>query len=197
MKKHVSKSTGVILLIALLFLLSCASTDQKQTELRDDLDYNKLGIAYAKKGQYDRAISNFSKALEMNPRDIRAYRNRGHAYAEKGQYDQAISDYTKALEMNPRDARAYNSLGWIFAAAREPRFRNGKKAVELSLKACELSDWKNGEYLDTLAAAYARMGAFENAVEWQEKALGSVELDKAIEAQQRLRMYQDRKPWPD
>jgi tetratricopeptide (TPR) repeat protein len=187
----------MILLIVLFFLFSCASTDQKQTQLRDAWAYNNRGIAYARKGQYDQAISNFNKALEINPRDIKAYHNRGHAYAEKGQYDQAISDYTKALEMNPRDARAYNSLAWVLATAKEPGFRNGKKAVDLALKACELSDWKNPEHLDTLAAAYARIGDFENAVKWQEKALKSPEFAKATEAQQRLHLYQEGKPWPD
>jgi serine/threonine-protein kinase len=77
-----------------------------------------------------------------------------------------------------------------------PSFRNGKKAVELALKACELSDWKNPGYLDTLAAAYARVGDFGNAVKWQEKALESPELANNTEAQQRLNFYLERKPWP-
>lgn len=188
---------GIILLIALFFLFSCASTGQKQTELGDGSAYNNQGIFYAKKGQYDQAILYFNMALELNPKDTKAYYNRGHAYADKGQYDLAISDYTEALELNPGEARAYNSLAWLLATAKKPAFRNGKKAVELALKACELSGWKNPGYLDTLAAAYARMGDFENAVKWQEKAFKFPEVSREADAQQRLRLYQERKPWPD
>ena len=68
---------------------------------------SNVGNDYAKKGQYDQAISDFNKALEISPRDAKAYSNRGIAYKKKGQYDQAISDYNKALEINPRYPEAY------------------------------------------------------------------------------------------
>jgi len=196
-KHRLNQSIGIILLIALFFLVSCASTGQKQTDLGDGSAYNKQGIACARKGQYDQAILYFNMALELNSKDIRAYYHRGHAYADKGQYDRAISDYTKALELNPGDARVCNSLAWLLATAKKPAFRKGEKAVELALKACELSGWKNPGYLDTLAAAYARTGDFENAVKWQEKAFMSPKIAMEAGAQQRLRLYRERKPWPD
>jgi tetratricopeptide (TPR) repeat protein len=66
-------------------------------------------LTYHKKGQPDRALADFNKALELNPRLAEAYSNRGWAYFEKGQYDQAIADCDKALELNPRLAEAYNN----------------------------------------------------------------------------------------
>ena len=162
MKNASNKTIWIILLIILFFLLSCASTQEKKTESRD-------GDFYVK---------------------------RGDAYDKKGQYDQAISDYTKALEINPRLAEAHNGLAWLLAAAKEPGIRNGKKAVKHALIACELSDWKNPNYLDTLAAAYARVGDFSNAIKWQEKALGFPEFARFKEPQQRLNLYRQRKAWP-
>ena len=63
---------------------------------------------------YDRAISDFNKAIEIDPKHAMAYSNRGNAYGEKGQYDRAISDYTKAIEINPRFAAAYYNRGLAY-----------------------------------------------------------------------------------
>jgi tetratricopeptide (TPR) repeat protein len=163
---------------------------------RDAKAYYNRGATYGKKRQYDEAISDFTKALEINPKDASAYNERGIVYGDKGQYDQAISDYNKALEIDPRDAVVYNNLAWLFATAKETRFRNGEKALQLALKACELTDWKNPSLLDTLAAAYARVGDFQNAVKWQSKALESPEIAKNKEAQERLNFYLQREAWP-
>ncbi|MBN2246332.1 MAG: tetratricopeptide repeat protein [Candidatus Aminicenantes bacterium] len=190
------KSISIILLMVLFFLFSCASTQQKQDESRDAKFYNNRGIAFAEKGQYDRAISDFNQAIKINPRYNKAYNNRGIVYRLRGQYDQAISDFNKSIAINPLDAEAYNNLAWLMATAKAGSFRNGKKAVELALNACRLSDWKNPEYLDTLAAANARVGDFDSAVKWQEKVLESSKSVETPEFQQRLHFYRERKPWP-
>jgi len=187
----------VILPTILFFSFSCASTPPKQNESKDAKFYNNRGAAYGEKGHYDQAISDFDQAIEINPRYNKAYNNRGIVYRLKGQYDRAVSDFNKAIEINPLDAEAYNNLAWLFATAKAPGFRDGKKAVELAMKACELSDWKNAEYVDTLAAGYARMGDFDNAVKWQEKALGYSKSPGPSEFQQRLNFYREHKPWPE
>ena len=196
MRNGVIKSVWIILPIVLFSLFSCASTQPKQNESRDPKFYNNRGTAFGEKGQYDQAISDFNKAIEINPRYIRAYNNRGIVYRLKGQYDKAILDFNKAIEINPLDAEGYNNLAWLLATAKAPGFRNGKRAVDLALKACELSDWRDAEYVDTLAAGYARAGDFDNAVKWQEKALRYPKLARPSEFQQRLNFYRERKPWP-
>ena len=163
---------------------------------RDARTYCNRGILYEKKGQYDQAISDYTKALEMNPRDAWTYYNRGILYEKKGQYDQAISDYNKGLEINPICWEAYNNLAWVLATANVTRVRNGEKALKLALKACELTDWKNPDCLDTLAAAYAREEDFENAVKWEEKAMESAEPAKRADWRERLECYKQRRPWP-
>ena len=95
-----------LLPVAFLLTAGCATV---KIPPPDALGYTGRGIAYVKKGEYDQAISDLTKALEIYPRYAEAYINRGVIYERKSQYDQAISDFTKALEINPRDALAYSN----------------------------------------------------------------------------------------
>lgn len=58
--------------------------------------YNNRGISYLSKGQLDRAISDFSKAIEINPKDAAAYCSRGITYFIKNEYDKAWNDFKQA-----------------------------------------------------------------------------------------------------
>ena len=90
------------------FLQIIEDVISKKIESRTAIHYFK-GVAYFKKGQNDKAIAEYNKAIEINPRLAEAYANRGLAYAQgKGQFDQAISDFNKAIGINPRYAMAYN-----------------------------------------------------------------------------------------
>ena len=67
------------------------------------------GLINKNKDEHDLALSDFNKALELNPMDAKTYYSRGNIYREKGDYDLAISDYSKALEIDPNYASAYNN----------------------------------------------------------------------------------------
>ena len=54
-----------------------------------------------KKGIYDLAIADCSKAIEIDPHYISAYNTRGVVYIQKGKYDLAISDFDKCISLNP------------------------------------------------------------------------------------------------
>ena len=92
-------------LLALMLLLVPSGFATAQTVLKDAEAYNHRGIAYDSKGQYDQAISDYNKALELNPMDALAYYNRGVAYYSRKDYDKAWDDVYKAqglgFKINP------------------------------------------------------------------------------------------------
>ena len=63
------------------------------------LAYMNRGIGYYDKGDYDRAIADYDKAIELNPKLAPAYNDRGNVYSAKGDYDRAIADFDKAIEL--------------------------------------------------------------------------------------------------
>jgi len=86
-----------------LLILACASSNKRYAD-----QYYEQGLVFYKSMEYDRSIDDFTKALEINPKDKenhKVYYMRGRAYMENRQYDQAINDFTKALEICPATDR--------------------------------------------------------------------------------------------
>jgi tetratricopeptide (TPR) repeat protein len=91
----------------------CTNVIQSGRESGDNLAvvYNNRAIAYHAKGEYDRAIADYKKAIDINPRNADAYYNRAIVHDAKGEYDRAIADLSKAIEINPSHVRAYYNRG--------------------------------------------------------------------------------------
>jgi tetratricopeptide (TPR) repeat protein len=132
---------------------------------------NSRGILWNQKKEYDKAIDDFTEAIKRNPNHVFALVNRALAWRNKKQYDKSIADYEHAIQLDPNYSVPYNGLGWFLATSPEAKYRDGKRAVELTRKACELTQWKDMNYIDTLAAAYAESGQFPEALRYQEMAL--------------------------
>ena len=64
-----------------------------------------------KNASIDRAIADFTEAIELQPDFADAYYNRGIAYHEKREYDRAIVDYTMTIGLKPDLVEAYNNRG--------------------------------------------------------------------------------------
>jgi tetratricopeptide (TPR) repeat protein len=154
--------------------------------------YNNRGIAYRYKKEYDRAIADYNEAIQLDSKGAGAYLNRGWAYHDKKDYERAIADTEETLRIDPNSDLACNNLAWLLATSPKDALRDGKRAVELATKACEATNWKNLDWIDTLAAACAENKQFDEAVKWQKQTLeDSVwEKENGKEARERLKLYE-------
>jgi tetratricopeptide (TPR) repeat protein len=164
----------------------------------DAIAYSNRGTTWLEKGAFNKAIADYNNALELNPNNANAYYNRGNAWKKKGDYDQAIADYVKTIKINPRNHNALNNFAWLLATCSDTSYRDGTKAVELAQKALAIRPKDN--YLDTLAAAYAEVGKFEDAIRTQERVIAQLKKegmkkDLIDEFKGRLNSYEEHKPW--
>ena len=160
--------------------------------------YNNRGLTWGAKGEYDKAIADYNEAVRLDPKNALAYNNRGSTWKDMGEYDKAIADYNEAIRLDPKYAEAYNNRAWLRATCPDVKYRNGAKAIEDATRANELSDWKDAAVLDTLATAYAELGKFDEAIEYQRKAI-ELETDEDMigEYVSHLKLYKFRKPYRD
>jgi tetratricopeptide (TPR) repeat protein len=159
--------------------------------------FNNRGIAWAKKGDLDKAIRDFDAVVRLDPKYAGGFNNRGLCWKDKKEFAKAIRDYEEATRLNPKDPRPIENRAWVLATCPDPKYRDGKKAVELARQAGELEGWKNRVQLEILAAAYAEAGQFDEAVRWQQKALDDPDYARAQgePARLRLELYQNKKPF--
>jgi len=152
---------------------------------------NDLGEVWREKGEYDKAIEYYEKALksdlknfdENHPTVATSWNNMGLAWKHKGKYDKAIEYYEKALmsylknfgKNHPNVATSWNNLGLAWASK-----SNYDKAIEYYEKALESALQNFGEehpiittYWNNLGGAYIEKGEYDKAIEYCEKALKS------------------------
>lgn len=145
-------------------------------------------------GRSKDAMADFGKALKLNKADGMVYLFRARCYCADEKYSAARKDFETAIRLSPKDAETYRQYALLQAACPKDRFRNGKKAVANAEQACELTEWKNWSALDTLAAANAEAGRFDEACRWAEKAASLTYGANRGQCLARLKQYQAGQP---
>jgi tetratricopeptide (TPR) repeat protein len=116
-------------------------------------------------------------------------------HAERGDYQRAIADFRQAISIDAQSAEAHRSLAWLLATCPDQRYRNSRQALASAERAAQLAAPGDAIVLDALAAAHANAGQFDRAIRYQQEAIVNVPGDFAGPLQERLALYQGRRPF--
>ncbi len=170
-------------------------------------DWNRhvnLGVALFSLGVTDEAVEEWTIASKLPRHDGSPYQYLGIASEKMGDLEQAIKFYDKALWYQPDGVQVCGRLARLLATCPDARLRNGPRAVKLAESACRSTEYGSCELMDLLAAAHAESGHFEQAVEYQQRALtmlrqaiaaGNAPAEVGSEYEYRLTLYLRREPY--
>ncbi len=136
-------------------------------------DYKKYtddGIELVYKGEFNKAIENFTKSIELKNDWEIPYFYRAVSYQALEEFDNAMIDYSKALSINDRMTDAYYNKAKITLSRKDIPNPDINKAIEDLNKALEL-DEKFVDALFAMAAAYKKLGDYHKSLEYLEKLL--------------------------
>jgi len=153
------------------------------------------GNSWREKKEYEKAIKDFDEAIRLDPKSATAFFCRGEAWSDKKEYGKAIKDFDEAIRLFPEYDAAYDRLAWLLATCPDESVRDGKRAIQMATRACDMTGWVSGWELATLAAAYAEVGQFDEALRYQTKALEDPDCRgvDGDEFRQRLELYKQKK----
>lgn len=173
--------------------------------------FGKGAEAGAADGHYQLGIAR-AKGLGVEQNHLQAaayYREaaqRGHGEAQNAlgylyrrgvgvskDFGEAVKWYQLAADQGVLEAM--NRLAWIFATCPDERFCNGEKSLEMA-KAATANN-TSASFMDTLAAAYARTGDYENARATMEALLSKVNVGSSRYKRYsgHLKKYQENQPY--
>ena len=95
--------------------------------------YRLRGSSYNKIGDISRAFSDYSQAIEKNPKNYKAFMLRAIAYFDNQDYQNAVQDTTKVIELRPKEARAFALRSFSYARIGDYEKANEDYAMAESL----------------------------------------------------------------
>jgi tetratricopeptide (TPR) repeat protein len=132
------------------------TADQASKLLGHNVIYYKRGFSYAAKGDFERAIADYGRAIELDPGNADYWIGRGVTRLRKG--DDAIADFDRAIQLKPDNALAYNNRAAAYSGKRD-----FGRAVEDYSRAIALNP-RDPYFYQHRAQAYRALGEHDRAI---------------------------------
>jgi len=142
------------------------AAQQFRTSLRlkpDAETYRALAALCERNGDTEAALTNYLASLELSP-DPWIHVRAAAQLSELGRTGEAIGHYRQALRSQPELVPAVEKLAWLLATSSEAGNRSGAEALQLAERACALTHRQSPAALGALAAAYAELSRFHEAI---------------------------------
>ncbi len=163
-----------------------------------EIAYN-LAVALNQQEHWREAAELFGPVVPPGHPDPKAHFEFGRALEHTGKTREALARLARALIQQPDYPAALNELAWILVTDPRAEIRNGAEAVPMAERAVELSQGKNPAWRLTLAAAYAEVGRFPEAVTSAQSAADAArsagQNELLLRCGQVLAAAQAGKPW--
>jgi tetratricopeptide (TPR) repeat protein len=144
--------------------------------------FNSRGMAYLGLNEQDRAIDDFSNALELDENNQEAALNRGGVFLNRKQYGRARDDFNMVLKLNPRSVAAYAGRSRAFQEAGDH-----DKAIADLTKLLEIEP-RNVGALYSMGVSYKAKQQDEKALETFDNAL-KIDSNYAAASYQKAGIY--------
>lgn len=160
-----------------------------------------LGTLLSMMGRWEEALMHLREVLRIKSDMPEANYRIANILAGRGETQNAIGYYHRELVLNPDDPLAANDLAWILATNPDPNLRNPAEAVKLAGESSRRMGHNQPEMLDTLAAAMASAGRFQEAVQIAARAVdlakASGQPAMASEIEVRRELYKSGRPYSE
>jgi len=179
------------------------AVEQFEAALRAKSDFTaarlNLATVLSRAGRTDEAITQYRALLRDDQANAQAYYFLAITLAGEGKVPEAVRVLREGIEKVGDDPKLNEYLAWLLATSPDPAVRDGGEALRLAKRAVASQMGGDPSSLDTLAAAYAEEGRFEEAVATAEKALDlarkQAREDLAGPIAERLSLYQAGRPY--